>query len=680
MRARARLLAVKPDPPTVERSSAEAKLVATERRLRRERLARREAETIAERATRVLYDKQQELVLLEAVVLASNESATVGDALQGAVTAVCAHTTWPVGHAYLRDTASGDLVPTSSWHVPESDQFEAFRGMTEQLTFAAGIGLPGRVLATGTAAWITDVAIDANFLRQDLGVRGAFAFPIRADGEIAAVLEFFTASAVAPDSSLLEVTDQIGRQLGRVVERIRAQEQVVHQATHDGLTGLANRLVFRDRLELVLARAERSGSFAALLFLDLDRFKAINDTLGHSAGDQLLRDVSGRLKAALRATDTLARFADEEFTVARFGGDEFVVLCEGLAAEGDAVRVAQRIQRALLRPFVLGRYEHLVTASIGIALASAEHGDAESLLRDADVAMYRAKERGPGLWEVFDERIRNRALERVRIEQALQKALEAGELLLHYQPIVALGDGTLDSVEALVRWQHPERGLIPPEKIIPIAEESALILEVGEWTLRAACEQASGWRRRFGDRAPLPVSVNVSARQLAQAELPAMIRRVLGETGLAAADLAIEITETALIEDSSVPAATLRELKALGLKIVLDDFGMGYSSLSHLQQFPIDVLKVDRSFVAQLGTEADDGAIVRAIAAMAGALGLEVVAEGVETPEQAAQALALGCGWAQGFHFARPVPPAEMESLIGTPGGRVTRLPQRSSP
>jgi len=272
------------------------------------------------------------------------------------------------------------------------------------------------------------------------------------------------------------------------------------------------------------------------------------------------------------------------------------------------VRVAQRIQRALLRPFVLGRYEHLVTASIGIALASAEHGDAESLLRDADVAMYRAKERGPGLWEVFDERIRNRALERVRIEQALQKALEAGELLLHYQPIVALGDGTLDSVEALVRWQHPERGLIPPEKIIPIAEESALILEVGEWTLRAACEQASGWRRRFGDRAPLPVSVNVSARQLAQAELPAMIRRVLGETGLAAADLAIEITETALIEDSSVPAATLRELKALGLKIVLDDFGMGYSSLSHLQQFPIDVLKVDRSFVAQLGTEADDGA------------------------------------------------------------------------
>ena len=680
MRARARLLAVKPDPPTVERSSAEAKLVATERRLRRERLARREAETIAERATRVLYDKQQELVLLEAVVLASNESATVGDALQGAVTAVCAHTTWPVGHAYLRDTASGDLVPTSSWHVPESDQFEAFRGMTEQLTFAAGIGLPGRVLATGTAAWITDVAIDANFLRQDLGVRGAFAFPIRADGEIAAVLEFFTASAVAPDSSLLEVTDQIGRQLGRVVERIRAQEQVVHQATHDGLTGLANRLVFRDRLELVLARAERSGSFAALLFLDLDRFKAINDTLGHSAGDQLLRDVSGRLKAALRATDTLARFADEEFTVARFGGDEFVVLCEGLAAEGDAVRVAQRIQRALLRPFVLGRYEHLVTASIGIALASAEHGDAESLLRDADVAMYRAKERGPGLWEVFDERIRNRALERVRIEQALQKALEAGELLLHYQPIVALGDGTLDSVEALVRWQHPERGLIPPEKIIPIAEESALILEVGEWTLRAACEQASGWRRRFGDRAPLPVSVNVSARQLAQAELPAMIRRVLGETGLAAADLAIEITETALIEDSSVPAATLRELKALGLKIVLDDFGMGYSSLSHLQQFPIDVLKVDRSFVAQLGTEADDGAIVRAIAAMAGALGLEVVAEGVETPEQAAQALALGCGWAQGFHFARPGPPAEMESLIGSPGGRVTRLPQRSSP
>jgi len=642
----------------------DARLAVIERRLRRERLARREVEEIAERTTRALYDKQQELVLLEAVVSVSNESSTVEDALQGAVDAVCAHTNWPVGHAYVRDPSSGDLVPRMSRHFEHSNQFAAFRRATEQTTFSEGIGLPGRVLATGKAAWITDVTTDPNFLRKNLGVRGAFAFPIHADGEMKAVLEFFTAAAVAPDRALLEVMGQIDRQLGRVVERIRAQEQIAHQATHDALTGLANRLLFSDRLELALARAERRGSFAALLFLDLDGFKDVNDNLGHSAGDQLLSSVSARLQTALRASDTLARFGDEVFTLARFGGDEFVVLCEDLASEDGAVRIAERVQQALLSPFVLEHTEYVVTASIGIALARGADRDAEGLLRDADIAMYRAKERGPGNWEVFDEALRKRALERVATERALRHALETGELLLHYQPMVKLDGGTLQAVEALVRWQHPERGLLPPGEFIPIAEESALILQIGAWTLREACKQAHRWRVRFGDRAPLPVSVNVSARQLAQAELPETIRQVLAETGLSAGDLAIELTETALIEDSSVPAASLRALKSLGVKILLDDFGTGYSSLSHLQSFPIDALKIDRSFVMHLGAGEDNSAIVRAIAAMASALGLEVVAEGVESAEQAAEAQALGCSLAQGYYFARPAPPSEIESLI----------------
>ena len=276
----------------------------------------------------------------------------------------------------------------------------------------------------------------------------------------------------------------------------------------------------------------------------------------------------------------------------------------------------------------------------------------------------RAKERGPGNWEIFDEELRKRALERVATERALRHALEAGELRLHYQPMVTLPGGTLQAVEALVRWQHPERGLLPPGEFIPIAEESALILQIGAWTLREACAQAYRWRTRFGDRAPLPVCVNVSARQLAQAELPEIIVQVLAETGLSAGDLAIELTETALIEDSSVPATSLRALKALGVKILLDDFGTGYSSLSHLQSFPIDALKIDRSFVMHLGTGEDNRAIVRAIAAMASALGLEVVAEGVESAEQAAEAQALGCSLAQGYYFARPAPPSEIESLI----------------
>jgi predicted signal transduction protein with EAL and GGDEF domain len=653
-----------PDPVAAPAPSAQARLERAEKRLRRERLARREVEEIAERTTRALYDKQQELVLLEAVVLASNESATVNDALQSAVDAVCAHTAWPVGHAYVRDHASGDLEPSAIWHIERSSQFAAFRRVTERTRFSEGVGLPGRVLATGGPAWITDVTVDANFARRHLGVRGAFAFPIHADGELQAVLEFFTAAAVAPDSPLLVVMAQIGSQLGRVVERIRAQEQIAHQATHDGLTGLANRLLFRDRLELALARAKRHGTFAALLFLDLDRFKDVNDTLGHSAGDQLLRSVSDRLQAALRATDTLARFGDEEFTLARFGGDEFVVLCEDLASEGGAVRVAERVQQALLRPFVLERSEHVVSTSIGIVLASGDDHDAEGLLRDVDIAMYRAKERGPGNWEIFDEALRNRALERVATERALRHALDTGELRLHYQPIVSLEGGTMHAVEALVRWQHPERGLLAPAEFIPIAEESALILQIGAWTLREACEQAARWRERYGDNAPLPVSVNVSARQLAQPELPEIIRQVLGDTGVSASDLAIEVTETALIEDSNVPAATLRELKTLGVKILLDDFGTGYSSLSHLQRFPIDVLKIDRSFVMHLGAGGDDCAIVRAIAALARALDLEVIAEGVETAAQAAEAHALGCGSAQGYYFARPATAMVIETLI----------------
>jgi diguanylate cyclase (GGDEF)-like protein len=658
--------------PLVERPpSAQVGPEVLDRRLQRERLARREAEGIAERATRELYDKQQELVLLAAVVLASNETSTVEGALQGAVDAICAHTRWPLGRAYMREPSSGDLVPTSVWHVEPSDRFAAFRRVTEHTRLAVGVGLPGRVLATGKPEWIADVTIDPNFPRKNLGVRGAFAFPIHVDSEIGAVLEFFTAVAVAPDPALLEVMAHIARQLERVVERIRAQEHIGHQATHDALTGLANRVLLRDRVELALARAERHGSFAALFFLDLDRFKDVNDTLGHTAGDQLLRAVSDRLGAALRASDTLARIGEEVFTLARFGGDEFVVLCEELASEVDAVRVAQRLQQALLSPFVLDRTEHVVTASIGIVLASETRRDAEGLLRDAegllrdaDIAMYRAKQGGPGRWEIFDETIREQALERVGIERELRQALEAGELRLHYQPIVSLGRGAIHSVEALVRWQHPERGLVAPGEFIPVAEESALILQIGAWTLREACEQAHRWRACFGDRAPLPVSVNLSARQLAQPELPEIIKQVLTETGLSAADLAVEITETALIEDSSVPAASLRELRSLGIKIWLDDFGTGYSSLSHLQTFAIDALKIDRSFVGRLCADGDADAIVRAIAAMACALGLEVVAEGVESAEQATEAQALGCDCAQGYYFARPGPPTEIESLI----------------
>jgi EAL domain-containing protein (putative c-di-GMP-specific phosphodiesterase class I) len=286
------------------------------------------------------------------------------------------------------------------------------------------------------------------------------------------------------------------------------------------------------------------------------------------------------------------------------------------------------------------------------------------LLRDADLAMYSAKAAGRNRIRTFTPELRTAAARRLLVAAELREAIEDDQLVLHYQPIVHLPTGEVTGVEALVRWQHPERGLVPPAEFIPIAEESALILQIGAWTLREACEQAFRWRARFGDEAPLPVSVNVSARQLAQRELPEIVRQTLADTGLSAADLAIELTETALIEDSSVPAASLRGLKALGVKILLDVFGTGYSSLSHLQRFPIDALKIDRSFMMHLGSGEDNRAIVRAIVAMASALGLEVVAEGVETADQAAEAQSLGCDWAQGYYFARPAPPAEIEALI----------------
>ena len=659
----------------------QGKVQALERRLERERLARREVEEIAERTTRALYDKQQELRLLEAVVLATNESSIVEDALRGAIDAVCAHTSWPLGHAYVTGP-SGQLTPTGIWHDDPGRRFAALRRVTEQTAFPEVTGLPGRVLGTGRAAWITDVATDSDFTRQNLGARGAFAFPIRVDGEIRAILEFFNPAPVMPNPALLEVVEKIGRQLGRVLERIRAQEHIAHQATHDELTGLGNRVLLRDHLELALARGERRGSLTALLFLDLDRFKEVNDTLGHGAGDQLLRDVSQRLSANLRVGDLLVRSGEVEFTLARFGGDEFVVLCEELSSEDDAVRVAQRVQQVLVGPFVVDGKEHVVTASIGIALADGRYrgaedllGDAEDLLRDADIAMYRAKESGPGRWEIFDERIRVNALARIAIERTLREAVPAGQLRLDYQPIVALEDGRIHAVEALVRWQHPERGLLPPSEFIAIAERSDLIFQLGEWTLQEACRQANHWRVSLGDQAPLPVSVNVSARQLAQPELPEMIRRVLSETRLNAADLAIEVTETALIEESDIPGDSLRELRSLGVKILLDDFGTGYSSLSHLQKFPIDALKIDRSFVRHLSPQGGNPPIVRAIAAMASALGLDVVAEGVETAEQAAYVQAMGCGWAQGYHYAPPAPPNSIEALIGVGTGSDRSVP-----
>ena len=424
-----------------------------------------------------------------------------------------------------------------------------------------------------------------------------------------------------------------------------------HQAVHDGLTRLPNRLLFVDRLGVALARARRTDTVHAVLFIDLDHFKVVNDSLGHSAGDEVLLEVAARLDEVVRANDT----------VSRFGGDEFTVLAEDLVSESAALMLAARIAESLSRPARVQSRDIALSASIGIALTRGRES-AEHLLRDADAAMYLAKERGRGRVEVFDGALREQVMARLEVENDLRLAIERGELVTHFQPKVRIDTGTIVGVEALVRWQHPERGLVPPNDFIALAEETGLIFALGEWVLRDACAQAARWSGLTPDGEPLTVSVNLSRRQLEQPDLVEVVERALADTGLEPVRLCLEITESAVMRDLDTSISTLRRLKELGLRLAIDDFGVGFSSLSQLKHLPpVDMLKIDKSFVDNIATS-DDRAIVAAILSLAGALGLTTVAEGVEIPEQAAELSSLGCELAQGFLFARPQPPEALDA------------------
>ena len=443
--------------------------------------------------------------------------------------------------------------------------------------------------------------------------------------------------------------------LSDITARKAAEEALVHQAFHDTLTGLANRALFLDRVEHALARRRRNVVDTAVLFLDLDRFKSVNDTLGHGAGDELLVAVARRLESVVRPGDT----------VCRLGGDEFVVLCEELVDERDALVVAERVAKAVGAPVMVSGRHVSVTASIGIAFATtAAYETADALLRDADAAMYRAKDAGRDGVELFNPEIRARALERLEIEAALRHAIDHGELQVHYQPMMDLANSQVMGVEALVRWQREGHGLVPPLDFIPLAEESGLIVDLGAVVLRQACHQVAEWNRRRPGGRPLTASVNLSARQLMSPGLVELVSTTLADSGLEPTSLCLEITESVLMEDAEASRLALEELKALGLSIAVDDFGTGYSSLLYLRRFPVDGLKVDRSFVAGLGDSAQDTAIVAGVVGLAHALGMSAVAEGVETPEQAERLKEMGCGLAQGFHWSKAMPAEELEQWL----------------
>jgi diguanylate cyclase (GGDEF)-like protein len=392
----------------------------------------------------------------------------------------------------------------------------------------------------------------------------------------------------------------------------------------------------------------------AVLFLDLDRFKVINDSLGHEIGDCLLVELAQRLQSVLRPGDT----------VARFGGDEFTVLCDDIDGERDAIVIAQRMGEAVAAPFLLADTEAFLTASVGIAMADGVDARPESLIRDADAAMYRAKERGKSRYELFDEVMRARAVERLEVENALHRAIERGELRVHYQPLVDIEAGLMTGVEALARWEHPDRGLLLPEQFIPLAEETGQILELGEWVLREACAQHRRWREEHPEGPALRLSVNLSARQLQQPELVADVVLALRDTDMDPANLCLEITESVVMEETEAAVQSLVALRAEGVRIAIDDFGTGYSSLRLLKGAPADLLKIDRSFVAGLGSDPQDTPIVQTVIRLADALGLDAVAEGVETPEQLVELRAAGCRFAQGFHFARPAGAEAISALL----------------
>jgi len=438
-----------------------------------------------------------------------------------------------------------------------------------------------------------------------------------------------------------------------VSQRKEAEERLLYDAFHDRLTGLPNRALFMDRLRLLVKRGSREGTPGfTVLFLDADRFKVVNDSLGHGVGDQLLVELGRRVESCLRPGDT----------VARVGGDEFAVLLDGSGTSGEAELVANRIHGVMNQPFQIARRDVYVSVSIGIAVSAARYRRAEEILRDADIAMYRAKDGGRARTEVFNRTMHEHAVAVLELETDLRRAVDNEEFELHYQPIVSLETGVLQGYESLIRWRHPVRGLLAPAEFLEVAEETGLIVPMGWWTLREAALRVKQWWDP--DRQAPYVAVNLSATQLSQPDLVDRLRAILEETGVSPSALRLELTENVVMQQAEATSRTLVRLRDLGVSLMIDDFGMGYSSLSYLHRFAADTLKIDSSFIADIGPNCENSEIVRTIVALADELGMDVVAEGVETMDQFRAVRALGCESAQGFHLARPAPAADVDASL----------------
>jgi diguanylate cyclase (GGDEF)-like protein len=528
-------------------------------------------------------------------------------------------------------------------------------------------GLYSRVVGAGEPFALTDARLDEHaeirLAAAELGVAGFLGAPlIGGDGQPLGIFCAFDDRPRSWSESDLAVMRDLAASVGvevelrrTLAERERVERQLRHDSLHDPLTGLPNRLFFMQRLSSAVLRARRdTDGLFAVLFLDLDNFKLVNDSMGHHVGDELLIAVARRLEECVRGGDV----------VARLGGDEFALLLERIGDARDAALIAERVQKALQSAMKISGTEHVTSASIGVALSSSANEQPEYLLRSADMAMYRAKGAGRSRYEMFNRAMHAEALTRLQTETELRRAIERLDFGLDYQPIISLASGRITGVEALVRWRHHERGIVSPGEFVPVAEETGLILPLGRWVLFEACTQVKEWHRRFPDRPPLSVSVNLSVRQFAQPDIIEQVEEVLTETGLDPACLKLEITESVMIDKTESATATMARLKALGIDVHLDDFGTGYSSLSYLHKLPLDAIKIDRALTSNIDAEERSLHLVRTILTLVRGLGLEAIAEGVTTTDQVRRLREMGCAYAQGFLFARPVGPDDLQSLV----------------
>jgi diguanylate cyclase (GGDEF)-like protein/PAS domain S-box-containing protein len=609
--------------------------------------------------------EEQLRVLEHAVTRSLAEADSESTALTAAIQAICETEGWEYGQYWRLDENAGVLRCDCFWIVPSAAvAIRNFLDKSRDVVFPRGVGLMGRVWESGEPLWVADISADPRVLRKEIvretGLRGTFRFPVIWKGKTIGVFDFASRQIREPEQRLLQAIGVIGSQIGQFIQRKQAEDKVARLAQFDTVTGLPNRYLFHDRMSQTLAQAQRNRWQVGVLFIDLDRFKAVNDTYGHGVGDRLLSEAAARIKECVRGGDTVGRLA----------GDEFAVVLANLDKADDAGLVAQKIVTALVAPFDLDGNQIYISASIGIALSPGDGSGPDALVRNADTAMYRAKEQGRNSYQFYLPQMNERLVERLTLEARLRGALERGEFVLHYQPKVDLATGAISGLEALLRWKHEDR-LVSPAEFVPILENTGLIVPVGEWVLRSACRQIKRWEQQ--GLAPRPVAVNVSARQFQRQNLAEMVGRALKDTGVEPGLVELELTETLLMGDAEEAVQTLLQLKALDVRLAVDDFGTGYSSLAYLKRFPLHILKIDRAFVRDAISDPDDAAIALTIINLAHSLKLKVVAEGVETEAQLNFLCLHGCDEMQGFYFARPLPVEECSKLLAE--GRRLKLP-----